>query len=82
MLHDIRPLSAAVKAKESVSSKKPQQKRWSFAFKDTAIEGARGIGAAKGGTVIRDKNTGRLRAASPLEEKSRSWIKKRSKNPL
>jgi len=57
-----------------------QQRRWKFAFKDASVPSA-GRGAAKGGTVIRDK-TGRLRAASPTEEQGRSWIRRSRKIDL
>jgi hypothetical protein len=57
-----------------------QQRRWKFAFKDASVSSA-GRGAAKGGTVIRDK-TGRLRAASPTEEQGRSWIRRSRKIDL
>lgn len=66
------------------------QRRWSFAFKDTALGGAKAgssavggpAGASVGATVVRDARTGRLRAASASEEGRRSWTKRRGGLPL
>lgn len=66
------------------------QRRWSFAFKDTALGGAKAgssgvggpAGASAGATVVRDARTGRLRAASASEVSRRSWTKRRAGLPL
>jgi hypothetical protein len=69
-----------------------QQRRWSFAFKDTALgdkkkgrapaAAAAHAGAGAGATVVRDARTGRLRAASQAEEGRRSWTKRKEGLPL
>ncbi len=75
-LRDFAASAASKKGQVGGSGEGVQQRRWSFAFKDTALPGGGKSGAQKGGTVIRDK-TGRLRAASPGEEQARSWMQRR-----
>ncbi len=82
--HDVIHDPSAAAAADANAGALPQR-RWSFAFKDSALGGEKQKavkGKEGGATVVRDARTGRLRAATGGEEGKRSWRKRKEGLPL